>query len=81
MRGILVRERVARSVWWRGKEQVVKGPAEHGKMARSVRWRSEEQVVKGPAERERVARSESWKSLRCVRGWRGVSGGAVRSEI
>ena len=45
LRGILERERVARSVWWRGKEQDLKEPAEHGRAARSVRWRDKEQVV------------------------------------
>ena len=36
LRGILERERVARSEWWCGKERVVEEPAEHERVTRSV---------------------------------------------
>ena len=39
------RERVTWSVWWCGKEQVVKEPAERRKVARSVWWCGKERVV------------------------------------
>ena len=36
LRGILERGRVARSVWWRGKERGLEEPAERERVARSV---------------------------------------------
>ena len=57
LRGILERERVARSVRWCDEERDLEEPPERERVARSVWWYGKEQVVKGPAERERVARS------------------------
>ena len=36
LRGILERERVARSVWWCGAERVLEEPVERERVARSV---------------------------------------------
>ena len=57
LRGILERERVARSVRWCDEEQVVEEPAVRGRVTRSVWWCGKERRLEEPAGHGRAARS------------------------
>ena len=57
LRGILERERVARSVRWRGKERGLEEPAERERVTRSVWWCGKERRLEEPAGHGRAARS------------------------